>query len=167
MVAVTCSPDEGALSNFWISWQAVIFQLSFVEHYRSLIVYHGEGRVFQHIKVGTRAYRRRVSLLWGVARQINRAFALFPLKQSTNPAVYVFFAGRLMSPPDVHILVLPSIWSDIPTNCVAMVPWDWHCTLENSMKDRLTRPAAQYFGAPYCVSVLMPACGLLALAFHT
>lgn len=38
--------------DLWVAWQAVVLQLSFVEKYRPLIVYHGDGQVFQHIKVG-------------------------------------------------------------------------------------------------------------------
>lgn len=42
------------VADLWVMWQAVVLQLSFVEQYRALIVYHGDGQVFSHLKVGTR-----------------------------------------------------------------------------------------------------------------
>lgn len=41
-------------ADLWVTWQAVVLQLSFVEKYRPLIVYHGDGQVFAHLKVSTR-----------------------------------------------------------------------------------------------------------------
>lgn len=41
-------------ADLWVTWQAVLLQLSFVEKYRPLIVYHGDGQVFSHLKVSAR-----------------------------------------------------------------------------------------------------------------
>lgn len=48
------SHNEEMAADLWVTWQAVILQLSFVEKYRPLIVYHGDGQVFSHLKVSAR-----------------------------------------------------------------------------------------------------------------
>lgn len=59
----TSSQNEIIAGNLWVAWQAVILQLSFVERYRALIVYHGEGEVFQHMKVGFSDWGIRVQII--------------------------------------------------------------------------------------------------------
>ena len=48
------SLNEDMAADLWVTWQAVILQLSFVGKYRPLIVYHGDGQVFSHLKVSAR-----------------------------------------------------------------------------------------------------------------
>ncbi|CAN0262976.1 unnamed protein product, partial [Ectocarpus sp. 12 AP-2014] len=45
------SPNEDMVADLWVTWQAVVLRLSFVEKYRALIVYHGDGQIFSHLKL--------------------------------------------------------------------------------------------------------------------
>eukprot|EP00903_Cladosiphon_okamuranus_P019404 g17841.t1 len=45
------SLNEDTAADLWVTWQAVVLQLSFVEKYRPLIVYHGDGQVFSYLKM--------------------------------------------------------------------------------------------------------------------
>lgn len=48
------SLNEDMVADLWVTWQAVVLQLSFVEKYRPLIVNHGDGQVFSQLKVSVR-----------------------------------------------------------------------------------------------------------------